>query len=328
MNYGLPYKGSKSGICKWLMEYIPVCDVFVDVFSGGCAVTHAMMLENKAKRYVLNDLNVGVAELFIDALSGKLDDKYDINKFVSKDEFFEKKKDNAFIRCAWSFGYDNDSYMYSKDSEIYWRACHNVIINDDWSLFEKVCPEIYRDVFARMGGKVYADRKDKRIELGKCIASSLKELIIKDIPLLNYAISKNPLYKQYIPYLKGNKIGVHISPTRHLESIERLEKIRNKDHFLFDISHCDYKELEIADGSCVYCDPPYKDSSENYGVDFDYEEFYDWCVCLKKDKNCNVFISEYGVDDSRFVCIAEKEKKVNACAIQTTVRTERLYRVR
>ncbi len=327
MNYGLPYKGSKSGICKWLMEYIPMCDVFVDVFSGGCAVTHAMMLENKAKRYILNDLNVGVAELFIDALSGKLDDKYDINKFVSKDEFFGKKKDNAFIRCAWSFGNDNDSYMYSKDSEIYRRACHNVIIDDEWFLFEKICPEIYRDVFARMCGKVYDDRKDKRIELGKCIASSLKELIIKDIPLLNYAINKNHLYKQYIPYLKGNKIGMHISPTPHLERIERLEKIKNKDHFLFDISHCDYKELEIADGSCVYCDPPYRGTT-GYEEQINYEEFYDWCYYLKYNKDCNVFISEYEINDDRFVCIAEKEKRVSVNDKKTTVRTERLYRVR
>lgn len=46
MNYGLPYKGSKSAICDWLLKYLPDCDTFVDVFCGGCAVTHAMMLNN------------------------------------------------------------------------------------------------------------------------------------------------------------------------------------------------------------------------------------------------------------------------------------------
>lgn len=38
MNYGLPYKGSKSRITKWLMPLLPEGEVFVDLMCGGCSV--------------------------------------------------------------------------------------------------------------------------------------------------------------------------------------------------------------------------------------------------------------------------------------------------
>jgi len=44
MRYGLPYKGSKNGIAKKIVDALPAGEVFVDLFAGGCAVTHAAML--------------------------------------------------------------------------------------------------------------------------------------------------------------------------------------------------------------------------------------------------------------------------------------------
>ena len=35
MRYGLPYKGSKNGIAKWIVDALPEADIFVDLFFGG-----------------------------------------------------------------------------------------------------------------------------------------------------------------------------------------------------------------------------------------------------------------------------------------------------
>lgn len=56
MNYGMPYKGSKSGIAERLIEIIPSAETFVDAFAGGCAMTHCAMLSGKYKKFVCNDI--------------------------------------------------------------------------------------------------------------------------------------------------------------------------------------------------------------------------------------------------------------------------------
>ena len=35
MAYGIPYKGSKQAICKWLFMQMPVAFHFYDLFGGG-----------------------------------------------------------------------------------------------------------------------------------------------------------------------------------------------------------------------------------------------------------------------------------------------------
>lgn len=35
MAYGLPYKGSKQAICKWLFNQLPPAENFYDLFGGG-----------------------------------------------------------------------------------------------------------------------------------------------------------------------------------------------------------------------------------------------------------------------------------------------------
>ena len=47
MNYGLPYQGSKNAIAEWVIGQLPEAETFVDLFCGGCAITHAAMLSGK-----------------------------------------------------------------------------------------------------------------------------------------------------------------------------------------------------------------------------------------------------------------------------------------
>ena len=53
----------------------------------------------------------------------------------------------------------------------------------------------------------------------------------------------------------------------------------------------DYAEVDIPEGSIVYCDIPYKGMTQYRAVGaFDHEKFYAWC---KSQKNCRVLVSEY-----------------------------------
>lgn len=63
-----------------------------------------------------------------------------------------------------------------------------------------------------------------------------------------------------------------------------------------------YLDLDIPDGSTVYCDPPYA-STTGYGGEFDHAQFWQWASDLSK--RCRVFVSEYTAPDE-WKCIWEK----------------------
>lgn len=48
MTFGVPYQGSKNKIVPWVLHHLPAAESFVDLFAGGCAVTHGAMLSGLA----------------------------------------------------------------------------------------------------------------------------------------------------------------------------------------------------------------------------------------------------------------------------------------
>lgn len=85
--YGVPYKGSKSAIAKWIVDLLPPSHTLVDLFAGGCAVTHCAMLSGKWERFVVNDLT-DAPTMFIDAIKGEYDDYCTI---PDRDQFNQEK---------------------------------------------------------------------------------------------------------------------------------------------------------------------------------------------------------------------------------------------
>ena len=55
--YGLPYMGSKNRIAEWVVENLPSAGTLVDLFAGGCAITHCAMLSGKFKHVIANDIS-------------------------------------------------------------------------------------------------------------------------------------------------------------------------------------------------------------------------------------------------------------------------------
>ena len=85
-----------------------------------------------------------------------------------------------------------------------------------------------------------------------------------------------------------------------------------------------YTDLQIPPHSLVYCDPPYKDTT-NYKIEFDHEKFWNWARSIR-NKGHQVFISEYNAPPD-FQCVWEKPIKTTICKIDGKYKTnvEKLY---
>lgn len=130
MRYGLPYKGSKNGIAEWIVDNLPRNDVFCDLFFGGGAITHRAMLTGKYKKFIVNDLDARLPELFVDCAYGK----YTVEnhpEWITRKEFNERKAEDAYIALVWSFGNNGKDYLYGADIEDMKYAYHRAVYNDD-----------------------------------------------------------------------------------------------------------------------------------------------------------------------------------------------------
>lgn len=123
--YGVPYQGSKSKIAEQIIDLLPSATHFVDVCAGGCALSHAALLSGKYRHVHANDITDSVV-LFKDAIEGNLD-KYEPERFRTREDFEAEKDTNPFVRIVYSFGNDQKSYLYSRQVEPYKRAVHEMI---------------------------------------------------------------------------------------------------------------------------------------------------------------------------------------------------------
>jgi len=131
MRYGLPYKGSKNAIAMWVVEQLPPAETFVDLFAGGCAVTHAAMLSGKYKRFICNDIDADMPRLFVDAVQGKYREE---KRWISRDDFLALKDTDPYVRVCWSFGCNKKNYLYSRELEPWKKALHYARVFGDYSL--------------------------------------------------------------------------------------------------------------------------------------------------------------------------------------------------
>lgn len=312
-NFGLPYTGSKSRIAPWLMEMLPSCDHFVDVFAGGCAVSHAMIIYGKAKKITLNDLQGDVVNLFIDALHGDLE-KYEPYRWIDRETFFKEKDNNPFIRLVYSFGNSGKNYLFSREIEKYRHAIYSAIVENKWIEFKSLCPEVYDNTIKTLEG--IESLEYRRLAFQREMASSLRKLndVDKNIK------TKNPLYT-YPSTLRGSDCA------NQLERIKRIIQIKCSSLPSIQTKSLDYRLLDIPNNSVVFCDPPYKDSTVKYNnLKFEHEEFYEWC--LEQSNRNDVYVTEYNIEHPNFQLVGEKGRQISMNGKGSKgLKTERLYKV-
>lgn len=121
----MPMQGSKSKIAERIIDLLPPATHFYDLFGGGCSLTHAALLSGKYEHVHANDITDSVV-LFKDAIEGNLD-KYEPERFRTREDFEAEKDSDPFTRIVYSFGNDQKSYLYSRQIEDYKRAVHEMI---------------------------------------------------------------------------------------------------------------------------------------------------------------------------------------------------------
>lgn len=131
MKYGLPYKGSKNKLAERIVSLLPKRTHLIDLFCGGCAVSHAALLRNKYEHIHINDINWMCPTLFIDALNGKYQNE---TRWISREDFFRLKDTDPYVAVVWPFGNNLRNYLYSKEIEPLKKAIHYAIFFRDYSL--------------------------------------------------------------------------------------------------------------------------------------------------------------------------------------------------
>ena len=56
----------------------------------------------------------------------------------------------------------------------------------------------------------------------------------------------------------------------------RLQRLSGLDLSKVEFSQMNYVDYEHEDGDVVYCDPPYANTHNSYGIKFDHAAFWEW----------------------------------------------------
>lgn len=322
MKYGLPYKGSKNKLALRINQLLPKAGHLIDLFCGGCAVTHAALMMDKFQHIHINDVDWRPVQLFTDSLAGKYEDE---NRWISREDFFRLKDVDPYVAIVWSFGNDMRTYMYGREIEEIKRSLHYAIyfadyapakaLGYDLSFLDGIHGFYKRYITTK---KYFQEFHANHIdEIGNFTPphkiqgwswSPSKER--KDFELFRLED-----FERYVclppPSLRTSalrerdetiKVGVRLSDRApRLQSFEvtRILKKKRTDRLTYSV--LDYQAVPIPENSVIYCDIPYKGTSGyNLKEKFDHERFYDWCAKQTQP----VFISSYDMPEDKFTCIA------------------------
>ena len=283
--YGIPYSGSKSRIAERIIDVLPPGPVFIDAFAGGCAVTHAALASGKWASVIANDLGTGPALFYYACRYGARSWRW-----VSREEFFSRKDLDPETRLVWSFGNAGKAYIYSREIEPFKRAGHLSIVDGDFSGYDN---DMLRSI----------------VEQALCNVSGIHDR-----------------YLAYQRAIRGlSRLGGRDELLQGLSGLERLQGLQGLERLeRLTVTRHDYRDLRFPQDAVIYCDPPYRNTTNCYGTPFNYGVFYQWARAVGR---CHrVYISEYWMPPD-FECVAEFTVRALAGVgvAQIQKRVEKLY---
>lgn len=361
MNYGTPYKGSKSRIVPWLIEHLPENEVFVDLFAGGCAATHAAMLSNKWRRFIANDIS-DAPRLFADAISGKHADE---TRWISREDFYRLKDSDPYVRRCWSFSNNGENYLYAQEVEPWKRAVHYARVLHDSSFLHdmgiesdgsradiKAHQEEYKEKYIRW----WLSKQEHAAEEIDTMMESIKQDIAKDEEeLRNYlldALRKSGLTQSEVQKRLGTQMANHYFgrsqwefPTQEMyekmqefmplptdyNDLVGLYRLRQRLQRLESLQHLEsLQRLQRLQGD--YKDVAIPRNATVYadppyrGTDCSgYAAFdFDRFDNWLRNVPFMVIVSEYSMPDD-FVVVAECKKVLKQTAFQKSEKREKLF---
>ena len=279
MRYGTPYKGSKNSIAEWIVAHLPSAPCLVDLFAGGCAVTHAALLSGKFGRIIANDIG-DAPQLFWDAIHGKYRDE---SRWISREDFFRLKDSDPYVRYVWSFGNNGRSYLYSRKTEDYKRALHEAIFFRDYER-------------ARGYGLDLSPIDGVEGIHGRYIA--VRHLVLDGLRAQGLVEKRGSHYRLKSTG-RGSESALSHKGLERLQGLQGLQRLEG-----LEISRRSYEAVGIPPDSVAYCDIPYRGTDAYVSGAFDHEAFYRWA----ETRPFPVFISEYSMPEGRFRRVASIPK--------------------
>lgn len=271
--FGLSYMGSKSRFWRWLLQRIPACGTFYDLFAGGCSVGHMMGHFGRCERVVFNDVNAMPLELFRMAISGELPPPV----WMSSEEFRERNKAGDPLSLLFSFGAKTRTYFCSKTVEPWQKELFRAKITGDYSFL----PDIIRT--------------DNFCELSRTWSRKHPDLL-------------NAAAKQFAPdgVEWSNKSHVTLCRSFPFERRERLSRFDELPiNMPIEFRNSDFRAAaeDAGEDDVIYADPPYAGKSGYRIGRFSNEEFWEWC---RQPRRALLIISEYSAP-SDFVEVFAKQ---------------------
>lgn len=119
---------------------------------------------------------------------------------------------------------------------------------------------------------------------------------------IKYNMLKN---LQALNALASGKSASSVFRLQHIDHLKRFKDIQNTGTRQWHFSRGSYDDIKIKNNSVIYCDIPYKGTSEYISGAFDYDKFYKW----RQTQN-NIYISEYNMPAAEFKEVYNIEKTV------------------
>lgn len=287
--------GSKSKLALDLIGAMPTGRRFVDLFGGGFAMSHCAYLSGRFEEVYYSDINPLLVPLIQDAIDGKY--SYDVfkPKFITREEFFEKKDTCGYVKYLWSFSNDGKTYMFGRHIEDMKRKAHDYVVFD---IFDAELED-----YIGKGRLTKTDTTGRRLEFYKLVREHKATL----------------------------KEKVRLEPLERLQQLGRLQRLQQLEHdrgnlfgnnVKLTLNTGNYTDYEYQEGDVVYCDIPYENTrgynKEDY---FDHKAFYSWALT----RDYPVYISSYELPEG-FFCFFEKERRclMNG-SMSTSYKTEKLF---
>ena len=313
MSYGIPYQGNKQSIAASLALNFPKAAHFYDLFGGGGAVTHYMAMHKAHcyKHFHYNEIKSDVVDILRRSIKGEFANDVFKPKWISREEFFELKDNDAYVRFFWSFGNGQRSYLFSKEIEPYKKSLHQAVVFDQFdglatnTLGLSKWPASISSITKR---RSYLSNRIERFRKSK-IPDHL-------IPFLNKKQFEQLNQLKQLQQLK------RLQQLQQLEALERLQQLQQLQQLeQLNLYSMDYRDVPIEANSVVYCDIPYIGTA-GYGNSFDHKAFYDWAMT----REFPVYVSEYSMRDPRFKLIYSIDKRLLMASDKTVVnKAENLY---
>lgn len=308
----IPYMGSKrksaQKIYQTIINFNPDKKTIVDLFCGGFAIGE-LFYKNRFN-VIANDKNKYVTALLEETINKGLNEQKCL-EFITRAKFEDvlKNPNNyedwyvGYVMCIWSFGNNQKSYIFGKETEPYKRAGHELVINKDPKLLKQLLPNIpqkYIDGIIKQ-----TNWYKRRIALGK-VAKVLKNRILEMQQLEQL---------QQLQQLERLEQLQRLERLQQLEQLERLQRLEQLEQLQrLEIYNNSYNEVEIPKDAIIYCDPPYQGTAEYKEGAFNHKEFWNWVREISKSHK--IYISEYNAPEDFEVLLSFSQKSTLQGGVQ------------